>query len=137
MTERYKTWVDEVSELFGGLEICALEIIVGKDGKEHIIEVNDSALTLMGDSQEEDRRHIAELVTHRMQNMCRPAISKATSKSSVTSQSTLGSPGEESRGVLSSLSSLTHSTRSEEPPSSDSGHATMSTVGRRDSQGKA
>lgn len=67
MTERYKTWVDEVSELYGGLEICALEIIVGKDGKEHIIEVNDSALTLMGDSQEEDRRHIAELVTGRMQ----------------------------------------------------------------------
>lgn len=67
MTERYKLWVDEVSELFGGLEICALEIIVGKDGKEHIIEVNDSALTLMGDSQEEDRRHIADLVTHRMQ----------------------------------------------------------------------
>lgn len=67
MTERYKTWVDEVSELFGGLEICALEIIVGKDGKEYIIEVNDSALTLMGDSQEEDRRHIADLVTQRMQ----------------------------------------------------------------------
>lgn len=67
MTERYKLWVDEVAELFGGLEICALEIIVGKDGKEYIIEVNDSALTLMGDSQEEDRRHIAELVTHHMQ----------------------------------------------------------------------
>jgi glutathione synthase/RimK-type ligase-like ATP-grasp enzyme len=67
MTERYKMWVDEVSELFGGLDICALEIIVAKDGREFIIEVNDSALSLMGDSQEEDRRHIAELVAHRMQ----------------------------------------------------------------------
>ncbi|KDR22299.1 Synapsin, partial [Zootermopsis nevadensis] len=67
MTDRYKMWVDEVSELFGGLDICALEIIVAKDGREFIIEVNDSALSLMGDSQEEDRRHIAELVAHRMQ----------------------------------------------------------------------
>jgi glutathione synthase/RimK-type ligase-like ATP-grasp enzyme len=67
MTERYKMWVDEVSELFGGLDICALEIIVAKDGREFIIEVNDSALSLMGDTQEEDRRHIAELVAHRMQ----------------------------------------------------------------------
>jgi hypothetical protein len=28
--------------------------------------VNDSALTLMGESQEEDRRHISELVLSRM-----------------------------------------------------------------------
>lgn len=70
-----------------------------------------------------------------LQNICRPTMPKATSKTSVTSQSTLGSPGEESssRGILSSLSSLTHS--SNEPVSADSGHATLSSVGRRDSQG--
>ena len=42
-------------------------MVVGKDGREYIIEVNDSALTLMGDSQEEDRRHIADLVVQKMQ----------------------------------------------------------------------
>lgn len=53
--------------MFGGLEICALEVVVSKDGREYIIEVNDSALSLMGESQEDDRRHIADLVAHRMQ----------------------------------------------------------------------
>lgn len=59
--------VYQVSEIFGGLEVCALELVVGKDGREHIIELNDSATTFMGDSQEEDRRHLAELVLQRMQ----------------------------------------------------------------------
>lgn len=49
------------------MDICAIEVVVGKDGQEHIIEVNDSALTLMGDTQEEDKRHIADLVVQRMQ----------------------------------------------------------------------
>lgn len=65
--DRYRSWVDQVSQLFGGLDICAIELVVGKDGREYIIEVNDSALSLMGDSQEEDRRHIADLVTSKMQ----------------------------------------------------------------------
>lgn len=56
-----------MSEIFGGLEVCALELVVGKDGREHIIELNDSATSFMGDSQEEDRRHLAELVFQRMQ----------------------------------------------------------------------
>ncbi|KAF9809817.1 hypothetical protein SFRURICE_007264, partial [Spodoptera frugiperda] len=67
MNDRYKMWIDEVSEIFGGLEVCALELVVGKDGREHIIELNDSATSFMGDSQEEDRRHLAELVLQRMQ----------------------------------------------------------------------
>ncbi|XP_034240248.1 synapsin [Thrips palmi] len=99
MTDRYKVWVDEVSELFGGLDICALEVVVNKDGREFIIEVNDSALTLMGDSQEEDRRQIAELVAHRMQQFCRPvSLTKATSRSSVSS-SGMGSPTSEQAGI--------------------------------------
>lgn len=56
-----------MSEIFGGLEVCALELVVGKDGREHIIELNDSATSFMGDTQEEDRRHLAELVLQRMQ----------------------------------------------------------------------
>ncbi|XP_076266744.1 synapsin-like [Rhynchophorus ferrugineus] len=123
MPERYKTWVDEVSDLFGGLDICALEVVVGKDGREYIIEVNDSALTLLGDSQEEDRRHIADLVVARMQAICRPRTPPGGEEPVP--------PPVGPRGILSSISSLTHS---ETPPPSASDHPSMSSVGRRDSQ---
>ncbi len=66
---RYKLWVDEVSQLFGGLDICSVEAIVGKDGKEIIYEANDSSMTLLGETQEEDRRLIAELALHKMNHI--------------------------------------------------------------------
>lgn len=43
------------------------QVMVAKDGKEYIIEVNDSATTLMGESQEEDRKQIADLVVRHME----------------------------------------------------------------------
>lgn len=49
------------------MEVCGLSIVVGKDGKEHILSACDSTLTLMGDTQEDDRRQIADLVVTRMQ----------------------------------------------------------------------
>ncbi|KAK9890803.1 hypothetical protein WA026_012147 [Henosepilachna vigintioctopunctata] len=124
MPDRYKLWIDEVSDLFGGLDICALEIVVGKDGREFIIEVNDSALTLLGDSQEEDRRQIADLVASRMHAICRPRTPPGNIEEPVP-------PPVGSRGILGSLSSLTHS---ETPPPSASDHTSLSSVGRRESQ---
>ena len=53
--------------MFGGLSICSLEVVVGKDGKEHIIEVNDCALTLLGERQRDDMEIIAELVIKEME----------------------------------------------------------------------
>lgn len=53
--------------MFGGMEICALAVLVGKDGKECILKASDCTFSLIGDSQEEDRRTIADIVSARMQ----------------------------------------------------------------------
>jgi hypothetical protein len=61
-----------VSQIFGGLDICAIELVQSKTGKEFIIEINDCTMSLLGETQEEDCQSIAELIMHKMQIYCRP-----------------------------------------------------------------
>jgi hypothetical protein len=49
------------------LEICGITVVVGKDNKEYILKASDCTFSLIGDSQEEDRRTIADIVSARMQ----------------------------------------------------------------------
>lgn len=79
ITDRYKKWVDECSQLFGGgLDIMCVEAIVGKDNKEYIIEVNDTAMRLFSDTQDEDQRRIADLVIERMEKQYPPTLEPST-----------------------------------------------------------
>jgi len=66
LTDTYKLWVDEASRIFGGLDILAVDAIHGVNGKEYILEVNDTAIGLAPDVEAEDNCHIRDLAIQKI-----------------------------------------------------------------------
>uniref|UniRef100_A0A4W3I6Y5 Synapsin-2 n=1 Tax=Callorhinchus milii TaxID=7868 RepID=A0A4W3I6Y5_CALMI len=94
MTDRYKLWVDKCSEIFGGLDICAVNAVHGKDGKDYIIEVMDCTMPLIGEHQAEDRELITAMVVGKMNQMQRPPSQAAPPDKALQGQPLRGPQGQ-------------------------------------------
>jgi len=74
VTEKYKLWADWAAEMFGGVDILAVDAIHTAEGKEYILEVNDCSIGLGPDHEEEDSGYIRDLVIERMNKLFTPPL---------------------------------------------------------------
>ena len=73
VSDRFKLWMDEVSQMFGGIDMFALDVMHTKDGKDVVLELNDSSMGLMYLHEKEDNLVIRDLVLQRMGETFYPA----------------------------------------------------------------
>jgi len=66
---QYKMWADEAGKMFGGLDVFAVDAIHCTDGKEYVLEVNDSSIGLHPDREKEDMVFIKDLVIQKMSEL--------------------------------------------------------------------
>ena len=67
MKEKWKNWIIWTSDEFNGLDICAMDVLVTKDGDEFILEINDTAIGLSNKLHDIDSGYIRDLVLERME----------------------------------------------------------------------
>ena len=74
--DEYKVWIDEVAAMFGGgggeggegsMDILAMDVLHDKEGKDWVLELNDTANGLMDGHEEEDNGYIKQLVLNRIE----------------------------------------------------------------------
>jgi hypothetical protein len=70
MTDQYLFWITEACRMFGGLDICTVDVIHDEDtGRDIIMEVNGSSSGLSPETLEEDNIHIKNLVIEKMSEL--------------------------------------------------------------------
>eukprot|EP00051_Salpingoeca_urceolata_P005193 m.71099 g.71099 ORF g.71099 m.71099 type:complete len:492 (-) comp14135_c0_seq1:191-1666(-) len=63
VTEAFRRWVTEAAKVFGGLDICALDVLYREsDNSYHILELNDTSIGLSPRLEQEDSERIRDLV---------------------------------------------------------------------------
>jgi len=65
-TDLHILWIEECAKMFGGLDICGLDVLAMKDGKQMVIEINDTAIGLTALHYDQDREAIKNLVIEKM-----------------------------------------------------------------------
>jgi len=69
VTAEYKRWAEAAAEMFGGLDICTVDVLHEQaTGRMVILEVNGTSSGLAPEHADEDNQHICELTLERMNN---------------------------------------------------------------------
>merc|ERR1719204_1311624 len=75
MTKQFLSWINEVEKIFGGLDICGLDAVHdNKTGKYHILELNGTAIGLVGRHEIEDMGHMRDLVVAKLSSLEEVAV---------------------------------------------------------------
>jgi len=89
VTDEWKMWADECAKLFGGLDILGLDFVCC-DGKYVILELNDTAIGLVHEHEQEDMNHMRDIVLLRMEQIWtpKPELTKKEKKKAAAAAAT-------------------------------------------------
>lgn len=65
----HKKLADKVQKVFDGLDIFSLDVVKTKDGREVILELNDTATGFMYDHEKEDLNIVKSIVLEKMNSL--------------------------------------------------------------------
>lgn len=86
-TEQYKTWIEAASSIFGGLEICRLDLVHDKKTDSlKILELNGTAIGLAHRYEEEDMNMMRDIVIARMSKIYAAKKKKSDKKNDVAEE---------------------------------------------------
>jgi glutathione synthase/RimK-type ligase-like ATP-grasp enzyme len=67
--EYQKKWIDECAKMYGGLDMCAMDVLRTADGEDIILELNDTACGLPFEFEPQDSVIIRDMVLERMNKL--------------------------------------------------------------------
>ncbi|VDO13551.1 unnamed protein product [Rodentolepis nana] len=118
----FNQWITEISQLFGGLDMCAVKALQDANGDYYIQDVYGSDFLLLGDGQEEDRARIAELLIQKMEYVHKTltGASRRISQSQLSSgsQSVFSPSNPPQDQVVKTAFGQARSQTTQQPPSS-------------------
>jgi len=75
LTDTYKTWADECSKCYGGMDLLAVDAVCDMKGNHQILELNGSAIGIQPKHWDEDSKRVVELTITRMNNeLCKTPL---------------------------------------------------------------
>ncbi|VUZ55788.1 unnamed protein product [Hymenolepis diminuta] len=90
VTPKFNQWITEISQLFGGLDMCAVKALQDANGDYYIQDVYGSDFLLLGDGQEEDRARIAELLIQKLEYVHKMSTGNSRTNKYVIAERTNG-----------------------------------------------